>query len=687
MDYPDKKKRHAELSNLLDTYSRQYYIFDDPSVSDAEYDSYYNELLKIEKEFPELKSSKSPSQKVGAAILKRFKKIRHASPMLSLENAYNEQDISNFIDRVKKLSGVADIELILEPKFDGLSVSIIYKRGVLTAAATRGDGAVGEDVTSNIKSVNCIPQRIEDHMSEIEIRGEIVMLKAHFQELNRQRGKNGEKLFANPRNAAAGSLRQLDPKITASRKLTFFAYAIISEEGNFTSQMNILNVLKKYGFAVSSEIALCRNRSDAFEFYKKIEKQRTELEYDIDGVVYKVNDLLLQKKLGASSKFPRHAIAYKFPADRAQTTVLDIISQVGRTGNITPVAVLKPVTVGGVVVSRATLHNSDEVEKLDIRIGDRVVLQRAGDVIPQILYPILEERPANTMQFVFPADCPCCGSPLMKEENEVTVKCLNFNCEAQLIERLIHFASKSAFNIDGLGERNIRFLFKMGIIKSPIDIFHMEARNKELRLENFDGWGKQSVENLFKSINATRVIALDRFIYALGIPQIGRTVSKLLATFFRTYGSFFECIRNKEGQRLCEIQGIGNSIANDFDIFFSREDNLKTVVVLCGDEISPGLINVTDMELPENDVLWQQNIVFTGSFEKFSREEAKKLVEKFGGKATSSISTKTSLVVAGANAGQKLEQAKKLGVRIISEGHFLKIIDKKSIVTGKTKSL
>jgi DNA ligase (NAD+) len=503
------------------------------------------------------------------------------------------------------------------------------------------------------------------------------MLKSHFQELNEQRIKSGEKLFANPRNAAAGSLRQLDSRITASRKLTFFAYSIISEKSNFATQMDVLNTLRKYGFTVSDEITLCGNQSSAFKFYKKIEEQRAELEYDIDGMVYKVNDLSLQRKLGATSKYPRHSIAYKFSAEKAQTVVLNIITQVGRTGNITPVAELKPITIGGVVVSRATLHNKDEVEKRDIRVGDRVMLQRAGDVIPQILYPILEDRPADAVSFVFPTICPCCSSLLVQKKTEVAVKCVNFNCEAQLVERLIHFVSKLAFNIDRLGEQNIKFLFKNGIVKSPVDIFHMEARNAEVCLENFEGWGKQSVENLFESINAARIVSLDRFIYALGIPQIGRSVSKLIAAFFQTYDNLFKCIKDKECKKLCEIQGIGGSIVADFDNFFSNENNLKTIGELCGDGISPGVIKVTDMESPQNDVFGGQSIVFTGSFEKLLREKAQELAEKFGGRVVSSVSAKTSLIVAGTNAGQKLDRGKKLGIKIISEDDFLKIVDKK----------
>jgi DNA ligase (NAD+) len=665
----DKKKRHAELSGLLNSYSKQYYIFDDPAVSDAEYDSLYNELLEIEKEFPELKLAKSPSQKVGAAVSKSFKKLSHSTPMLSLENAYNENDISDFIDRVKKLSEVENVDLVLEPKFDGLSLSITYKSGILTSAATRGDGFVGEDVTQNILTIAGIPKKIENFSAEV--RGEVVMLKSDFQELNERREKDGEKLFANPRNAAAGSLRQLDSKITASRKLTFFAYSIVSNEISFDFQTDVLSALKNWGFTVSDKFALCKSQAEAFEFYKKIEERRAELEYDVDGMVYKVNDLSLQKKLGASAKFPRHSIAYKFPAEKAQTTVLNIVAQVGRTGNITPVAELKPVTVGGVVISRATLHNKDEVEKLDIRIGDRVVLQRAGDVIPQILYPILEERPTDAVSFVFPTTCPCCGSVLVREEDEAAVKCVNLDCEAQLVERLIHFVSKLAFNIDGLGDQNIRFLFEKGIVKSPIDIFYMEEKNREFRLENFDGWGKLSVENLFKSINSARTISLDKFIYSFGIPQVGRAVSKLIAKFFGTFDAFINCTKNKEGEKLLGILGIGDSIASDFNNFFTNENNLKIVLKL-GE-----IVNVADAESSENKIFFGQSIVFTGSFEKLSREEAKELVEKFGGRAASSVSAKTSLVVAGENAGQKLEQAQKLGVKIVSEDEFFKILEAK----------
>ncbi|MDR2067688.1 MAG: NAD-dependent DNA ligase LigA, partial [Holosporaceae bacterium] len=384
----------------------------------------------------------------------------------------------------------------------------------------------------------------------------------------------------------------------------------------------------------------------------------------------------IQEKLGTSAKFPRHAIAYKFPAEKAQTTVLNIVVQVGRTGNITPIAELKPVTVGGVVVSRATLHNKDDLEKRDIRVGDRIVLQRAGDVIPQVLYPILAERPAGSVAFQFPSACPSCGSNLAQKENEAAVKCANPNCEAQMIEKLIHFVSRQAFNIDGFGEQNIRCFFKKGIVRNQADIFRLEERNAQLQLENMDGWGKQSVENLFKSINASRTISLDRFINALGIPQVGPAVSKLMAAFFKNYREFIDCIRSQNGEKLASINGIGPSIIEDFNAFFAREENVDVVLKLAGDEVLPGPVRVTDAETRSNGIFSRQTLVFTGSMEMLSREEAKELAEKFGARVSSSVSAKTSIVVAGKNAGQKLDSARKLGIKIISEDDFLKIIEK-----------
>jgi len=663
----EKKKRHTELSKLLSNYSRQYYIFDDPSVSDAEYDALYQELLAIENEYPQLATKSSPSQKVGAKISKDFQKVVHEQKMLSLENAFNEEDIRDFIDKVKKLTGKSEIEFMLEPKLDGLSASIMYRDGILVQASTRGDGSIGEDVTDNIKTLDNVPKKI-DLPGDVEIRGEVVMLKKDFEQLNEQRELRGEKLFSNPRNAAAGSLRQLDFNITAQRKLTFFAYSIIGENLNPTSQQEILQTLHDLGFTVSDKTKLCRTQEEAFEFYKTMEQQRSDLAYDIDGVVYKTNDLFLQKQMGNATKYPRHSIAYKFPAQKAQTTILDIIVQVGRTGNITPVAELAPVNVGGVIVSRATLHNKDEIEKKDIRIGDRVVVQRAGDVIPQILHPIIEQRPSESTPFKFPTTCPCCGSELVREEEEVAVKCENLDCSAQLVEKLIHFVSRQAFNIEGLGEQNIKFLFNKGIVKSPVDIFYLQEKNQQYHLENEDGWGKQSVENLFKSIDAAKTIGLEKFINALGIPQIGRAASVLIARFYGTFENFLKAVEQDTVSELIAINGIGDSMIQDLKNFFKISNNLEVMRKLSS------VVNVQDAQATAESELTGKSIVFTGTLSTLGRDEAKEIVEKLGGKASSSVSSKTYLVVAGENAGSKLEKAQNLGVKIISEQEFLEMI-------------
>ena len=663
----EKKKRHAELSKLLSKYSRQYYIFDDPSVTDAEYDALYRELLDIENEYPELVKTDSPSQKVGAKVSKDFQKVLHEQKMLSLENAFNEEDIQNFIDRVKKLTGKSRVEFVLEPKLDGLSASIVYENGILSQASTRGDGSIGEDITENIKTVDNVPKKI-NLRGRVEVRGEVVMLKEDFQKLNEQREANGEKLFSNPRNAAAGSLRQLDFNITAQRKLTFFAYALIGDNLNLSSQEQVLEMLRSNGFTVSSETKLCKTQEEAYEFYQNMESRRADLEYDIDGVVYKTNDLSLQKQMGNSTKYPRHSIAYKFPAQKAQTTILDIVVQVGRTGNITPVAELSPVNVGGVIVSRATLHNKSEIEKKDIRVGDRVIVQRAGDVIPQILYPIIEQRPKDSKPYEFPNVCPCCGSSLVQKEDEVAIKCENLDCSAQLVERLIHFVSRQAFNIEGLGRQNIKFLFDKGIVKSPVDIFFLREKNQQYHLENKEGWGEHSVKNLFDSIETAKNLRLEKFINSLGIPQVGRAASILIAKYYKTFSEFLTAVEEDKLSEIITISGIGDSMVQDLKNFFRISNNLEVMRRLSA------IVSIQDAE-ESNESEWTgKSVVFTGTFNTLGRDEAKEIIEKLGGKASSSVSSKTYLVVAGANAGSKLEKARNLGIKIISEEEFLGMI-------------
>jgi DNA ligase (NAD+) len=632
-----------------------------------------------------------------------------------------------------------------------LSVSLRYNLGTLTSAATRGDGSVGEDVTENVLTLD-IPKTIPIR-SEVEIRGEIIMMKADFHELNRQQEMNGEKLFSNSRNAAAGSLRQIDRKITSARKLRFFPYSIVFTTGDvlqsmkvqdyndgalfayngdaagsvdsdvrsndtikFDKQTSVLKALKEFGFDVSDKIFVYRTQAEAYEFYKSLEKQRADLEYDIDGVVYKLNSLELQMKLGASAKFPHHSIAYKFAGEKAETTVLDIVFQVAKTGSITPVAILKPVTIGGVVVSRAMLYykkgkiashaalhdEKEENNKNDenyIRIGDRVVVRRSGEVIPQILHPIPKERPPGSVPLAFPTECPSCGSKLAFPSESCCAsggaKCENPNCEAKIIEQILHFVSKHAFNIDGLGEQIVKFLFKVGIVKNPADIFDIEKKSKELleilgiakgdksqldifgaeekntQLQSIPGCRMLPVGKLCSSINNSKNIRLDKFIYSLGIPMIGRSLAKTMAFFFKSYDELWDCVENKKYNQLLSLWGIDKATVQEIEKFFANEDNVKLVRSLAE------RVNVLDIETRQNDVLSNKTIVFTGSFSNFSRYEAKELAERYGAKVSSSVSSRTSFVVAGEKATEKkINEARELGVSVISEGDFRKIIEK-----------
>lgn len=661
------KDKYFELSKTIEKHSKQYYMFDDPEISDAQYDAMYNELLEMERAYPELKTMTSPSQKVGATASSKFKKVSHDVPMLSLEDAFNEDDITAFFDRVKKLSHREQVDFCVEPKLDGLSASIFYRNGILVQASTRGDGHIGEDITANVLTIGNVPKKLNNYNQDIEIRGEVIMLKNDFQELNKSRELSGEKLFANPRNAAAGSLRQLDANITASRKLTFIAYSLVADPMPISTQFELISFLKNLGFTTAYNVRLCKTQVEAYCYYKDMEYNRAELEYDIDGVVYKTNDLNLQDQLGAATKYPRHSIAYKFPAERAQTIVKNIILQVGRTGVITPVAELLPVTIGGVVVSRATLHNETDLQKKDIRIGDRVVVQRAGDVIPQILNPILEDRPENSEPFKFPTTCPCCGSSLVREGEEVAIRCVNLECKAKIIEQLIHFASKQAFDIAGLGDQNIKFLYDKGIIKNATDIFAI----KPIDLFHEEGWGQQSVANLLNSIEKAKNISLDKFIYSLSIPEVGRTVAKAIASYFKTYDNMMQAINGNKINELSSINGIGESIANSFASFFNTAHNVEIVERLAN------IVNIQDMQEQQSNLFAGKSIVFTGTLQKLSRDQAKALAEQHGAKVTSSVSAKTYLVVAGENAGQKLDQAKALGIKIISEDEFLELIEER----------
>lgn len=685
------KKRYKELVGLLANYSKQYYIFDDPAVTDAEYDALEKELLELERQYPELKTQNSPSKKVGATASQDFEKVSHKRKMLSLEKAYEEEDIVRFLKRLEKfhdqVEGIEDkvqyskeyfetrdlsYPLMLEPKLDGLSISLIYNNGDLKIASTRGDGLIGEDITENIRTLASIPQHI-DIMDEIEVRGEVVMMKKDFEQLNEEREKRGEKLFANPRNAAAGSLRQLDTDITASRNLTFFAYELFGTD--IKTQEEVLAQLRSWKFTTSDYIKLCKSLEETAKFCEKIEHNRADLDYDIDGVVYKVNDLSIKEALGFADKYPRYAIAYKFSAKEAQTTILDITLQIGRTGIITPVAELKPVNIGGVLVSRATLHNFKYIKDKDIRIGDQVVVMRAGDVIPQVV--------ESLSRFILPKTCPCCGTPLKEVQKieraknkssetpeTLTLRCPNPECPDQLTEQLRYFVSREAFNIDGLGEQNIKFLFNKGFIKTPVDIFYLEQNNPKNLLERQEGWNKLSVENLFASINKAQNITFDKFINALGIPEMGSAVSRIIARRYKNCKNFIEHIENGTlVSDLAKINGIRIDMIENVTIFFENPKNLELVKQLSE------IVNIEEMPEVQQSELTDKSIVFTGTLQTLTRQQATDLVLNFGASVKKNVTSKTYLVVAGESpTAEKINQAQKLNIRIISEQEFLKLV-------------
>ncbi len=675
----------AELAFLaaeIARHDRLYYLESAPQVSDAEYDALRRRNEAIERRFPALVRPDSPSARIGAAPAAGFAKVRHRRPMLSLENAFAEEEVRAFFAGVRAffrreadLALVAPerIEIMAEPKIDGLSASLRYEEGRLVLAATRGDGVVGEEVTANIRTLESVPERLlqEGWPKAIEIRGEVYMEKKGFLVLNGQRAAAGEPPFANPRNAAAGSLRQLDPAVTAGRPLRFFAYAWGESSAPFArTHEEALCRLRDWGFAVNPFSRLCRGVEAALLFYREIAAERASLPYDIDGVVYKVNDLALEERLGMVSRAPRSALAHKFPAEKALTILRDIVIQVGRQGSLTPVAILEPITVGGVVVGRASLHNEDEIARKDLRIGDAVLVERAGDVIPQIVAVVRERRPQESEPFHFPDHCPVCGSLAVREEGAVVRRCTGgLICPAQAVERLRHFVGRDSFDIEGLGEKHIAEFWKDGLIRTPGDIFRLDPA----RIGTREGWGALSAKNLAAAIDGRRALSLDRFINALGIPQIGQATARLLARRYRSYALWRrELERAAEGDseaeaRLLDIHGIGKDMAADLIGFFAEPHNRAILDDLEGE------IEVRDYEAPAAaaSALAGKTIVFTGTLSSMSRSEAKARAEALGGSVASSVSGRTDLVVAGADPGSKAAKAALLGVKILDEEAWL----------------
>jgi DNA ligase (NAD+) len=703
VDIADLTKAQAKvewkrLALELEGHDKRYYQDDAPSVTDAEYDALRQRFNAIETRFPEFVKPDSPSQKVGAAPSGRFKKVRHAVPMLSLDNAFAEEDLRDFVGRIIRFLKLPDdqIDFSAEPKIDGLSMSLRYEGGELVTAATRGDGAEGEDVTANIRTLEDVPKKLKGrNIPDVcEVRGEVYMTKQAFLALNERQQAEGATVFANPRNSAAGSLRQKDPTITASRPLGFFAYAWGEMSAMpAETQSGMIKWFEHCGFKTNPLTRLCHSVDELLAFHHAIEEQRGRLDYDIDGVVYKVDRLDWQERLGFVSRTPRWAIAHKFPAERAMTVLKDIEIQVGRTGSFTPVGKLEPVGVGGVIVQNVTLHNEDYIKGIggkgevlregrDIRIGDTVVIQRAGDVIPQVVDVIIDKRPKNAEEFPFPKKCPCpLHTDVVREEiatgeESSRARCSGeFACPFQKIEHLRLFVSRRAFDIDGLGEKQIQYFFDEGWVKEPADIFTLQARNAKLKLEEIEGYGETSVRNLFSAIDSRRSIALERFIYALGMRHVGETTALALARGYGSWDAFHEaCLKVTHGdeEAIAEMDAldqIGDTVIKAIAAYFGEDHNRGIVERLTKQ------VGIVDAAKPKsNSPVAGKTVVFTGSLEKMTRDEAKATAERLGAKAAGSVSKKTDYLVAGPGAGSKLKEAQKHSVQVLTEDEWLQLI-------------
>ena len=674
---------HVELARLADEirkHDEAYFLRDEPIISDAAYDALRIRNKAIEERFPGLKRADSPTNRVGAPALTKFAKVAHEKPMLSLENLFTGEDVADFLDRVRRFLSLGPdeaLEIVAEPKIDGLSVSLRYENGKLVRAATRGDGAVGENVTNNVRTITEIPGEIAHAPAVLEVRGEIHMRKDDFLNLNKRREADGAKVFANPRNAAAGSLRQLDSSITATRPLRFFAHGLgaVGERPSDT-QFGVLERFADWGFATDPLIEVRAATAELLDYYHHIEGERGNLPYDIDGIVYKVNRLDWQDRLGHVARSPRWSAAHKFPAERAKTRLNAISIQVGRTGVLTPVAELEPITVGGVVVGRATLHNEDYIAEKDIRVGDWVIVQRAGDVIPQVLSVVMEKRASGSKPFAMPGHCPCCGSLAIREEGEAARRCAGgLVCPAQAVERLKHFVSRDAFDIEGLGGRHVEVFWQDGLIRTPADIFRLEEEHAEA-IKAREGWGAKSAENLFLALRDRRVIPLARFIHALGIRQVGRATAGTLAKHYLTLKAWvaaMEAAKAREGEAwddLINIDGIGSSMADDLIGFMAEPHNREVI------EDLKGLLTVEDHKAADmkDSPISGKTVVFTGSLDTMSRSEAKARAESLGAKVAGSVSGKTDYVIVGTGAGSKGGKARELGVETLDEGDWLTLI-------------
>ena len=718
MTIQDKIK---ELSDKITKANEAYYRFDEPIMSDAEYDKIKNELSELESKYPEF--SLGVLNYVGYKVLDSFSKVEHKTPMISLNNGFDKKDIMDFVDRCKRFLGTDEnFKIFCEPKIDGLSFSARYENGIFVQGATRGDGIIGEDITENLKTIKSLPKKLKttNPPKILEVRGEVYMSKEDFISLNEKNLKIGEKIFANPRNAAAGSLRQLDTSVTAGRNLKYFAYTLgeFSDDFKIETQDELIRKFNELGFTTTKEIKLCNDIEEIISFFENIKEIRHSLDYDIDGVVYKINSFVLQKRLGNVAHHPRWALAHKFPAEQAITVIKRIDIQVGRTGAMTPVARLDPINIGGVIVSNATLHNKDEIKKKDIRIGDEVIVQRAADVIPQVIQVILEKRPQNSKKFIFPNKCPICGSEAKSYGDDVVIRCSGgMNCQAQVVEGLRHFVSKNALDIEGLGEKQIEKFYNENRIRTFLDIFLLEERentikhiyesqnkekdlfskievlptNHKINMETYpklplyysEGFGKKSTENLFNSINKAKNVSLPRFIFALGIRFVGEITAKLMAKNYislenllnkmqiASQKDLFNNRSNEEYQKFCSIDGIGEKTANAILDYFTDERNINMIVEL------NKYLNISKYEEIKqiNSKISDKNIMFTGTLQSMTRAEAKARAEENGAKVLSSISSKLDYLVVGSDAGSKLKKAQEIdNIKILNEDEFLDLL-------------
>jgi DNA ligase (NAD+) len=659
------KKRVEKLREEIEYHNYRYYILDQPEISDAQYDRLMRELEKLEEQYPELRSPNSPTQRVGATPLEAFEIVRHTLPMLSLANAFDETEARDFDKRVKKFLGSsADIVYVAEPKLDGLAVELVYERGQFVVGSTRGDGVNGENITQNLRTIKTIPlQLIRREVpipGRLEVRGEVIIQLKKFKELNRKREEMGEPLFANPRNAAAGSVRQLDSKITAERPLEIYCYGLGEVTGRtFKTHSEILQTFPKWGLRTNPYIQRCKNIDEVLEYYHKMNEKRESLPYEIDGIVIKVDRLDLQTRLGEIARSPRWALAFKFQPKQETTRILDIIVQVGRTGAITPVAVMEPVKVGGVEVSRATLHNQDEIDKKDVRVGDTVVIQRAGDVIPEVVQVITSKRKGTEKKFRMPSKCPVCGAEVIKEE--AIHRCIGLDCPAQLKGRIKHFASKRAMDIDGLGVKLIDQLVDKGLIKDVADIYYIN-KQKLIELERM---ADKSAQNIIDAIEKSKTKPLSKFLYALGIRHVGETTAEDLACHFQRLDDFFRLSE----EDLMEVEGIGPEVAASVHQFFRDKKNKESIELL-----KKAGVKVIEPKVKEKGKLVGKTFLFTGALKTFGRDEARNLVESSGGMTTSTISKKVDYVVVGEDPGSKFDKAKELGIKILTEEEFKKMI-------------